>query len=70
MSDVEWVVLAVGQSLPAGGTRVRRRQSISQALAAEHVTTLGGHDQSAAVNNLPTSTLQSESRIQVQVSNK
>lgn len=64
-SDVQRVVLAVRQSLPAGGTRVRRRQSISQTLAAEHMTTFGGHDQSAAVYNLQTSTVQSESRMQL-----
>lgn len=52
MSDVEWVILAVGQSLPAGGTGVWWCQSISQTLAAEHVTTFGGNNQSSALHDL------------------
>lgn len=52
MSDVEGVVLAVGQSLPAGWTGVWWCQSVSQTLAAEYVTTFSGNNQSAALYDL------------------
>lgn len=72
LSDIKRVVLAMGQSLPAGGTRARWCQSISQTLAAEHMSAFGGNDQSAAIYNLQTSTVRSEDRIQptIQVRNR
>lgn len=52
MSDVEGMVLSICEFFPAGGTSVRRWQSISQTLAAEHVTTFSGDNQSATVDYL------------------